>query len=157
MNPAWSGPWEKWLSLPAEQVSRFPRNRDCRAVTLYSSSTALVWPPPTTALSAIAFKTLRLAPWSVFVGFAYILLRVEPLLCKDREVAGYTRAVPGQRLGTHYIKKKKLILKCSVLRNLTPCSLLKVSRRFGRICRINLNDLRICEAVNQNEASNSRL
>jgi hypothetical protein len=28
-----------------------------------------------------------------------VLLRVEPLLCNDREVGGYIRVVSGQRLG----------------------------------------------------------
>jgi hypothetical protein len=35
---------------------------------------------------------------SVKVG---ILYRVEPLLCDDREMGGYIRAVLGQRLGKH--------------------------------------------------------
>jgi hypothetical protein len=30
-----------------------------------------------------------------------MLLRVEPLLCNDIEMGGYTRTVSGQRLGKH--------------------------------------------------------
>jgi hypothetical protein len=31
------------------------------------------------------------------------VVRVEPLLCNDREMGGYTRAVSGQRLGKHVL------------------------------------------------------
>jgi hypothetical protein len=32
----------------------------------------------------------------------YILWRIEPLLCNDREMGGYTRVVSGQLLGKHH-------------------------------------------------------
>jgi hypothetical protein len=32
------------------------------------------------------------------------LQRVEPLLCNNCKVGGYTRAVPGQRLGKHVLR-----------------------------------------------------
>jgi hypothetical protein len=44
-------------------------------------------------------------PWSITGPpchwETHTLVRVEPLLCNDREIGGYTRAVSGQRLGKH--------------------------------------------------------
>jgi hypothetical protein len=43
-------------------------------------------------------------------------------------------------------------LKRSVFWNITPCSLLKVNRRFGGTCRLHLQGRRISQARNQCEA-----
>jgi hypothetical protein len=54
------------------------------------------------------------------------LKSVEPLLCNDREMGGYTRAVSGQRLGNHVtattdtnatmVKKQRNGVFCGALR-----------------------------------------
>jgi hypothetical protein len=52
------------------------------------------------------------------VWYSVILLRVEPLLCHDREVGGYTRAVSGQRLGRHVpVARQKIRNNATVERN----------------------------------------
>jgi hypothetical protein len=35
-------------------------------------------------------------------GFVIILWRIDPLLCNERNMGGYTRVVSGQRLGKHF-------------------------------------------------------
>jgi hypothetical protein len=44
----------------------------------------------------------------------YILQRVEPLLCNDLEMGGYTRAVSGQRLS-----KQVLVARQQIINNAT--------------------------------------
>jgi hypothetical protein len=42
-------------------------------------------------------------------------------------------------------------MKSSIFCNITPCSPLKVSRRFGGTCRLHLQGLRISQVKNQHE------
>jgi hypothetical protein len=44
-----------------------------------------------------------------------LLQRVEPLLCNDREMDGYTRPVSGQRLGKHVPTARKQILNNAIV------------------------------------------
>jgi hypothetical protein len=47
---------------------------------------------------------------SINQGESILLKRLEPLLCDDREMGGYTRAVYGQRLGKHVPVARQQIL-----------------------------------------------
>jgi hypothetical protein len=58
-----------------------------------------------------------------------VLLHVEPLLCNDREMGGYTRAVSGHRLGKHVpvAKQQRLNNVTAELQQWKSCVLYVVS------------------------------
>jgi hypothetical protein len=43
-------------------------------------------------------------------------------------------------------------MKASILRDITPCNLVKVDQRLGGICRLHLQDRRVSQAGNNHEA-----
>jgi hypothetical protein len=45
-----------------------------------------------------------------------------------------------------------MVMMRSVFWDITPCSPLKVNRRFGGTCRLHLHGLRISQAINQHKA-----
>jgi hypothetical protein len=48
---------------------------------------------------------------------------------------------------TRYLVLTAVFEKCSIFWDITPCNLLKVDRRFGKICHLNLRSRRISQAT----------
>jgi hypothetical protein len=61
------------------------------------------------------------------------------------------------KINNKFSLRSQLILMSSVFWDISPCSPLEVSRRFGRICRLHLEIRRISQARNRREATRKQV